>query len=133
MVPTAEAELLYRHAVEILRKREEAISELLSLDKTPVFKEVRIAASNIPGDYLLPHNLNRLRNIFSGAKVIVDILDSQKVLTVLLEKASIYDLGFVGTEVDDSRIESKKVLSDEIVLIAPPYFKKSEVHLSELS
>ncbi len=132
VIPTAEARILYRHAVEILKKREEALAELLSLDKKPHTGTVKIAASNIPGDYLIPHVLRRLRDIFPEVTFVVEIFDSNKVIGILKEQLPAFDIGFVGLEVKDPKLESKKIHDDEIVLIAPPYHKGNSVDLEEL-
>lgn len=132
VIPTTEAKILYRHAVEILKKREEALAELLSLDKKPYIGTVNIAASNIPGDYLIPHILRKLRDLFPEVTFTVEIFDSNKVIGILKEQLPSFDIGFVGVEVRDSKLEAKKVHDDEIVLIAPPYHRENSVKLTEL-
>jgi DNA-binding transcriptional LysR family regulator len=132
VIPTQEAKILYKHAVEILKKREEALAELSSLDESRLSGTVKLAASNIPGDYLIPHILNRLKELLPKVVFQVEIYDSNRVIKLLKESIPEYDLGFVGVEPNDSKLEAKKVHDDEIVLIAPPYFKKDEVELLEL-
>jgi DNA-binding transcriptional LysR family regulator len=119
VIPTLEAKVLYRHAVDILKKRDEALSDLLSLEKefTGV---VRVAASNIPGDYLFPHVIKKLKEKFPKIAFVVEIFDSNRVLEILKEQLPNYDVGFVGVEVRDPKFEVKKIHDDEIVLIAPP-------------
>lgn len=133
VIPTAEAKILYRHAVEILKKREEALAELLSLDRKPHTGTVKIAASNIPGDYLIPHALRKLRETFPEVTFILEIFDSSRVVSLLKEQLPSFDVGFVGFEVKDPKLEVKKIHDDEIVLIAPPYFKKNSVEIEELA
>ena len=133
VIPTAEARILYRHAVEILKKREEALAELLSLDRQPHSGTVKIAASNIPGDYLIPHALRKLRELFPEVTFILEIFDSNRVVSLLKEQLPSFDVGFIGLEVKDPKLEAKKIHDDEIVLIAPPYFKKSSVKIEELA
>jgi DNA-binding transcriptional LysR family regulator len=132
VIPTQEAKILYRHAVEILRKRDEALAELLSLDGSASSGTVRVAASNIPGDYLIPHALNRLKELLPEVVFLVEIFDSNRVVKLLKENLPNYDLGFIGLEVSDPKLELKKIHDDEIVLIAPPYFKKERIEIKEL-
>ena len=132
VVPTAEARILYRHAVEILKKREEALAELLSLDRKPHRGTVRIAASNIPGDYLFPHVLKRLKDLFPEVIFILEIVDSSRVLALLKEQLPSFDLGFVGIETKDQKFEAKKIHDDEIVLIAPSYHREDVIEVEEL-
>ncbi len=132
VVPTEEAKILYKHAVEILKKRDEALAELLSLDSSKISGKVRIAASNIPGDYLIPHVLIKLKELLPEVTFQVEIYDSSKVLNFLRENIPNFDLGFVGLEVFDPKFEVKKVHDDEIVLISPPYFKRDSITPDEL-
>ena len=131
VVPTVEAKVLYRYALEILRKREEAIAELLSLDKSSE-GTLKIAASNIPGDFLIPHAISEIKKLLPSTIVVVEILDSQKVVKLLTESIPDFDIGFVGIDVSDHRLEKKKVMEDEIILIAPSNFKRSLVFPEEL-
>ncbi|WP_456342660.1 selenium metabolism-associated LysR family transcriptional regulator [Thermovibrio sp.] len=132
VIPTEEAKILYRYAVEILKKREEALAELLSLDSSKLSGRVRIAASNIPGDYFLPHFLNKLKELLPQVLFQIEIYDSNRVVKLLRESIPNFDLGFIGLEVNDPKLELKKIHDDEIVLIAPPYFKEGSIPLEEL-
>jgi len=132
VIPTVEAKVLYRYAVEILRKREEAIAELLSLDSKSE-GTLKIAASNIPGDFLIPHAIPEIRKLLSLTTVVVEILDSRKVVKLLTESIPEFDIGFVGIDILDHRLEKKKVMEDEIILIAPPSFKRSSISFTELA
>jgi DNA-binding transcriptional LysR family regulator len=132
VVPTAEAKILYRHAVEILKKREEALASLLSINGTQVGGTVKIAASNIPGDYFIPHALKRIKELLPNSTFVVEIYDSNKVLNLLKESIPSFDIGFVGTEVEDPRFDAQKIHRDEIVLIAPASFERDELTLEEL-
>jgi DNA-binding transcriptional LysR family regulator len=131
VVPTVEAKVLYRYAVEILRKRDEAIAELFSLDSNSE-GTLRIAASNIPGDFLIPHIIPELKKLLPQTIIVVEILDSRKVVKLLTESIPDFDIGFVGIEVSDPRLERKKVIEDEIILIASPNFRRSSISLKEL-
>ena len=131
VVPTVEAKVLYRYAVEILRKRDEAIAELFSLDSNSE-GTLRIAASNIPGDSLIPHIIPELKKLLPQTIIVVEILDSRKVVKLLTESIPDFDIGFVGIEVSDPRLERKKVIEDEIILIASPNFRRSSISLKEL-
>ncbi len=131
VIPTEEARVLYRHAIDILRKREEALSEVLSLDKK-VSGTVRIAASNIPGDFLIPKALSHIRKFLPNVSVRVEIMDSKQVIRALSENVPLFDVGFVGTQVKSGKFESKEVGEDRIVLIAPPTFNKKTISTKEL-
>jgi len=131
IVPTEEARILYRHAVEILKKREEALAELFSSSKK-VSGTVKIATSNIPGDYLVPRILGKLRELLPQTLFYVDILDSNKVVNAMRTSVPKYDLGLVGIFPLDDRFEVKELAGDEIVLVAPPSYKREEIDIKEL-
>ena len=132
VVPTYESKILYRHAVELLKKKEEVLSELLSVTEKSR-GTLKIAASNIPGDYLIPHILPKLKHIMPEVVIQVEILDSKKVVKQLKEVIPEYDIGFVGSKISDQKLEYKKVLDDEIVLIAPPYYRSETIKIEEIT
>ncbi len=131
VIPTPEARILYRYALEILKKRNEALSEILSVEKSPS-GILKIGASNIPGDYILPSALKKIRAYLPKVVLHVEIFDSSKVLKLLKENFPEIDIGIVGRKINDSSFEWKLIGNDEIVLIAPPFFKSSSISLSEL-
>ncbi len=131
IVPTEEAKLLYRHAVEILKKREEALAELFSSSRKTL-GTVKIATSNIPGDYLIPGILKELNELLPETLFYVEILDSNKVINAMRSSVPKYDLGLVGVFPSDDRFEVKELVEDEIVLVAPPSYEKEEIDLKEL-
>ncbi|ADY72769.1 transcriptional regulator, LysR family [Desulfurobacterium thermolithotrophum DSM 11699] len=130
ILPTLEARILYRHAVELLKKKEEALSELLSVTKKSK-GTLKLAVSNIPGDYLIPHILLKLKHLMPEVVVQVEIFDSKKVIKQLKEVIPEYDIGFVGSLITDQKLEYKKILDDEIVLIAPPYYNSEKMTLED--
>jgi len=131
VVPTAEAKVLYNYAVEILKKRNEALSEIFSLEEN--FKgTLKLGTSNIPGDYIVPKALKKIRKILPNTTLKVEILDSSKVLKLLKENIPEIDLGIVGTFVQDPQLEWKEIGRDQIVLIGPPYFRKNLIDLNEI-
>jgi len=132
VVPTPEAKVLYRYALDILKKRNEALSEILSIEKSSS-GILKIGASNIPGDYLIPSSLKKIKAYLPEVTLQVEILDSSKVLKLLKENFPEIDLGIVGTKTSDASFEWKEIGKDEIVLIAPPFFKSSKISLLELS
>ena len=132
VIPTHEAKILYRYAVELLKKKEEALSELLSVTKKSK-GTLRIAASNIPGDYLIPHILPKLKHIMPEVVIQVEILDSRKVVKQLKEAIPEYDIGFVGSKISDQKLEYKKILDDEIVLIAPSYYRSETIKVEGIT
>jgi DNA-binding transcriptional LysR family regulator len=132
VVPTQEAKILYKHAVEILKKREEAIAELLSLDTSNLEGTLKVAASNIPGDYLIPRAIKKIKKLLPKTFIEVEIYDSSRVIKLLKESFPQFEIGFVGLKPKEAKLEHREIVGDEIVLIAPPSFKRESIELKEL-
>lgn len=114
---TREGILFMDYAQKMLNLHEEALAELAPGARQPA-GAVRVAASTVPGIYLLPPQLARFRERFPGVTLNLAIMDSAAVLGKLLNYS--VDLGFVGEEVTEERVESFVFAEDELVLISSP-------------
>lgn len=114
--PTAAGRLLERYAHRIVTLREEAILRLRA-EKGGEIGQIRIAASTIPAEYLLPPVLAELRRRHPAVAVTVDISDSRRAITSLLAEEC--DIALVGARVPDKRIVYTPFADDEIVLVGP--------------
>src|SRR6266568_1092782 len=101
-------------ALDTLGAAEEELGDLAGL-KTGT---IRLGASTIPGVYLLPDTLGCFRREFPGVTVEVEIASSAEILQRLLSGQ--LQLGIVGAEEADSRIQLDPFLDDELVGIAKP-------------
>jgi phosphonate transport system ATP-binding protein len=79
---------------------------------------LRIAASTLPGDYLLPRLLPRFREAFPEVRVSLSVHDSAEALEAL--RAGRADLALVGARDPHPDLVFEDVAEDEIVLLAPP-------------
>jgi DNA-binding transcriptional LysR family regulator len=96
--------------------------------------ELRIAASTIPGEYLLPTLLAKFKHRYPAVKIRVDVSDSLMVISQVSD--STYDIGFCGIAPEGKDTTSFKIASDEIVLIVPPghpFVSKRTVKPEELT
>jgi DNA-binding transcriptional LysR family regulator len=112
---TAEGKLLYEYAKRILALEgqiREEINSCRGLKKG----ELSIGASNIPGVYILPELLGGFKKKYPGIKIDLKIMDTQQILTQVLENK--VDLGVVGSITKDSRLVFERFCKDELVLIA---------------
>ena len=98
----------------MLNLHEEALAELAPGARQPA-GAVRVAASTVPGIYLLPPQLARFRERFPGVTLNLAIMDSAAVLGKVLNYS--VDLGFVGEEVTEERVESFVFAEDELCLL----------------
>lgn len=79
---------------------------------------VRLAASTIPGEVLLPPLLAEFKALHSGIAVSVAVSDSLTVMSGV--RGGSFEIGFCGISPRDDDLEHFKVGEDEIVLIVFP-------------
>ncbi len=117
LVLTAEGISFMDYAQKMLNLHEEALAELAPGARRPAGM-VRVAASTVPGIYLLPPLLARFREGCPGVTLNLAIMDSAAVVEEVLNYSA--DLGLVGEETAEKRVESAIFAEDELVLITPP-------------
>jgi DNA-binding transcriptional LysR family regulator len=113
--------------------RFEALQEQLALLKTVARGNLAVAASTIPGEYLLPGLLAAFREEYPQTQVEVIIADTAEVARrVLADEA---DVGFVGAVVDRPELRLERLAADEVVLaVSPrhPFAVRGRVGVEEL-
>ena len=116
IAPTQAARILYRHGEIILTQRQAALQEMMAfLDRLE--GPLKVSASTIPGEYLLPHLLVDFHSQFPRVDVDLSISDSQKVCHQVASGEA--DLGFVGARLDVLGVEYHPFASDQLVLVVP--------------
>lgn len=108
---------LYDYAQRIEAMHEE-IREHFGRYKPRVTGELVLAASTVPGEYLLPKLLAAFRRKQPDVRVRVMIADSQSVLE-LVEGGKVH-LGFTGKKPAGATFEFQPFAEDELVLAVPP-------------
>ncbi len=101
------AEALLANAGRALAADEEAESGTLS-----------VAASGVPGTYVLPELLARFRDRFPGVTVDLDVSTSTSALELVRSHRA--ELGVVGGMTVPQELESEPLLDDEVVLVGAP-------------
>lgn len=114
--PTSAGKIFYEYAYNLINIRDNAIFSLIEFSKK-VEGKVEIAASTVPAEYLLPKLMIDFRNKYNNINFSVDQLDSKQVIDELLDKK--YDLGMVGTIIENSKLEYHKLIDDKLVLATP--------------
>jgi len=76
-----------------------------------------VAASTIPGEYLMPGLLAAFRQEYPAIKVEMTVTDSSDVVERLL--ADEVDVGVVGTAVQRAGLRLDHLVGDEVVLVVP--------------
>jgi len=130
IIPTKEAEVLYNHAVELIKKTD-SIKDIIGQLKKEVTGELVIGASTIPGTYLMPSIMAKFRKIYPSISFQILISDSRGII----EKISRHELiiGIVGAMLANSEIAYTPFLEDELIVISSTVLiKKRQLTLKEL-
>ncbi len=127
--PTSAGKIFYDYANNLLNIRDNAVFTLNEFSKK-VEGKVEIAASTVPAEYLLPRLMIGFRNIYNNISFSADQFDSNQVINELLEKK--YELGMVGTIIENSKLDYHKLMEDRLVLAAPCNRKFSAISTSTI-
>ena len=77
-----------------------------------------IAASTMPGDFILPPILSEFKKLHPTVNIRVAVTDSA--IAIEAVKSGEYDIGFCGIFPEEQELETVKIAEDEIVLIVFP-------------
>jgi DNA-binding transcriptional LysR family regulator len=124
---------LLRFAEAVGNEREELRHDLEKMQED-IAGPLLIAASTIPGEYILPPLLAKFKNIHPAVTIQVDVSDSMTVMERIRDNT--YEAGFCGAKPDGKDLECFKIAGDEIVLIVypeHPFAVKSEAAPDELA
>lgn len=112
---TEEGSVLYGYAKKILKIRDEAREKIISLGDT-ISGHIFIATSTIPSTYILPSVLTGLRKRHPDIQIHILSSDSDDVVDMVL--GSQVEIGFIGREIHDRRLNCEPVWEDELILVA---------------
>jgi len=132
VAPTAAGRILQPYAERIVSLCDEAGARLSAGVSGEVGRLV-LAASTVPGEYLVPPLLAELRSRHPNLRVEMSVSDSEKATSMLLAKEA--DLALVGKKPRDRRLISTVLAHDEIVLVGPspnPFAPKGKLALKDL-
>ncbi len=129
---TEGGEVLYKQAKEIIKKWEHS-RQLMSELSDKVGGVLRIGASTIPGEYLLPYLLGSYRHHYPEVEIKVEIGDTGEIVKKLLSEE--VHIGIVGAPVERKKLTAKKFARDNLVLIIPlghPLAQKEKIYPRDL-
>lgn len=124
-----------RRLLRFAESTEEALQQLrqdLEQMREEVSGDLLIAASTIPGEFLLPPLLAKFKALHPAASLQVAVSDSLTVIKGVRDNA--YEVGFCGIAPEED-LASFKVAGDEIVLIVSPghpFAQRGEVAPADL-
>ncbi|MDO8689388.1 MAG: selenium metabolism-associated LysR family transcriptional regulator [Dehalococcoidia bacterium] len=111
----------------------QSLLQRLSMLREEVGGKLTLAASTIPGEFLVPQILADFTRLHPAVETTVSITDTQGVISSLIDGHC--DIGFAGARIDNPKLSFKKIGEDEIVLaVYPehPFFQRSYIELREL-
>lgn len=123
---------LYAFAQRILELHRQAIQEITGRE-TPLTGELTLAASSVPGEYLLPELLAQFQERHPHLQVRATVTDSRGVLEQV-EQGHVH-LGLVGGRSDSPHLEFRAFAKDELALVVPtkhPWHGRKRVTLPQL-
>ena len=129
---TAAGKRLLRFAESVGKEREHLRRDLEQM-REHISGDLLIAASTIPGEFILPPLLAKFKRLHPAVSVQVAGSDSLTVINGVRDNA--YEIGFCGMAPEGQELESFKVAGDEIILIVfpeHPFARRNEVSLAEL-
>lgn len=113
--------------------RYEALEQALAAFKAVGRGVLTLAASTIPGEYLLPGLLAAFRTRYPQVEVQMTIADTADVVGRLLAEEA--DVGVIGSAVRRPGLRLERLVEDRIVLVVPPghaFARRGAVAVAEL-
>jgi DNA-binding transcriptional LysR family regulator len=112
--PTEAGTLLYTHALDLLRRRRDALDELAAL-KGGAGGTIDVGGSNIPGVYALPGIIQTFQREHDGVEVSLTVGDSQQMIDAV--ESGALDVAVVGGEPPKGHCLARPAGRDRLVLI----------------
>ncbi|MGM9929235.1 MAG: LysR family transcriptional regulator [Bacillus sp. (in: firmicutes)] len=125
IIPTEDADFLYKRALTILDNWEDTVETLNS--QGIVRTKCRIACSNTCGIYFLPAVMPSILKNFADIDFSIQLMNSEEVVTHLKQNKA--DLGFIEKFVDTEGLKRSLVSVDQLVLAGDfhsPYWLNRE-------
>ena len=117
LAPTAAGER-FRQFAERVVAEEGSLRAGLSDLREEVRGSLVLAASTVPGEFLLPRLLGEFAARYPGVTASVAIADTGVVARQVLAREC--DLGFVGARVSEAGLHVEPFAEDEVLILAPP-------------
>ncbi|MEK6665256.1 MAG: selenium metabolism-associated LysR family transcriptional regulator [candidate division NC10 bacterium] len=130
--PTKAGQLLLGYARRILELHREA-RQALDQFQGRMSGELIVAASTIPGEYVLPALIGRFKEKYPDIAISLLIGDTQRVVEWVLEGRA--EVAVAGAQIDHRALEYRELMPDELVLVvsaAHPWHGKKTATLEEV-
>ncbi|MFL2639895.1 MAG: selenium metabolism-associated LysR family transcriptional regulator [Dehalococcoidia bacterium] len=127
------AGLVFKEHAESIIAEEDTMIEELSALRSEVIGRLSIAASTVPGEFILPYVITDFRNEYPNVNIDIEVSDTNGVVKMVNDGP--YDLGFTGAKVEVANMVQTKFYKDRMVLIVPnhhPFSTRSWITVEEL-
>ena len=125
---TKAGEILYRNA-KIILEQHQALSEELEQFKSYEYANLRVAASTIPGEYILPEQIKHFKKAHNNINIKLYISDSKEVIEKVLSGA--VSFGITGAKPEHPELMTEFYREDRLKLICAvdyPVQKFKDLH-----
>ena len=113
---TPSGERLYGWALKLLQLKDQALLDL-SHGMTELKGDIRIAASSVPSEFMVPKMIKQFRDVYKNAIFHVNQTSSKNVAEKVLSGS--VDFGILGEKYDHDRLQYVSLLQEKLVLISP--------------
>ncbi|WP_164930666.1 selenium metabolism-associated LysR family transcriptional regulator [Aquifex aeolicus] len=130
LIPTAFADKLYEYATELTNFKRRMLEDITKFSGKNG-GVIRIGASSIPGNYLLPQLLGEFIENFKGyVNVELRVSDSQDIYEKVINGD--VDLGIIGYLPRTNKVDAIKFYTDRILIVGNPELEDKVYTLEEL-
>lgn len=129
VAPTKAGQLLYGYASEIERLNREA-REAITQFSGRLKGRIEVGGSTIPGEYLLPDLIGQFRQAYPDIISSLHIGDTKEITAMVIEGR--IDVGVIGNQTEDRRLDVTAFAVDELILVASPSFKNAAIAAEKL-
>ena len=113
---TPSGERLYCWALKLLQLKDQALLDL-SQGMTELKGDIRISASSVPSEFMVPKMIKQFRNEYKNVIFHVNQTSSKNVADKVLSGS--VDFGILGEKYDHDRLQYVSLLQEKLVLISP--------------
>ena len=111
-----EGELLYDNARKMLQLEKNILRDFSRKDPSAI-QQIRVGASTVPGQYILPQMLSLFSRTYPGNRLDLTEADSQEVVRMVQEGR--VEVGFTGTKLEDPACVFEPFYYDRLIVITP--------------
>jgi DNA-binding transcriptional LysR family regulator len=125
--PTRDGKIFYEYAKNILSLRDKAVFSMKNRDTYR--GEIEILASSVPAQYILPEAIVDFNKVYPHISFQIVMSDTfNAIASVQSQKC---EIGVVGAKVENGKCDYRFIVSESIILIAPPDSKLTAENLTE--